>query len=632
MDSSIVTDALFPLQGPFATIHGVEMTRGAAQIVIEVIKSMSDKTLKSKREELEMARLDPDSVRKRLIAAVSTHAPIPQGLIAILKRRLPAYTAFELFSEALISKAMPLWPAIFGQNAAGLALVLSDSLECREVGRRLLNANPNTFITDSKQAGKLLCQIIGQAFGGLLTNLVGVFESGQAEWALDNIENEDKSSPEPSARKVSLVGEILERTNALEAQVASLTTQVQSEKDLAKKNLALKEQEYNEKLIAERERSNRASVLESKLNASIEREQALLAYIAEKERLFEEEVKARVERELSAVVRPWLEEARRLQGLSADRTDKSLIDKANALLRAQEALDMKHGSRTRLRRRLKDFEDYASKIRYALEDSIQPSEELAPLLGEIESEIQRTRVVLGEDRPQSLLVNKLEEAIHKAGSSDSLDALSENIAALHNAGVFTHKEHLRLTKQQLKAYDRLRTRDELQPTVHFRRSGWELCQVIGSNKKAVVYLDGNNVVHRDDRYAHLFDESGRVSEDVEDALRRDVLALASKCPAVTFRVVFDSHTLGEEALTENVIVHRSGGSGTDRADSAIVLHLTATSDGDNRFVITDDNSLRQQTTRIGGVYADVAIWSFLVEKIGQQRPPVAEEPPTTTPG
>jgi hypothetical protein len=108
--------------------------------------------------------------------------------------------------------------------------------------------------------------------------------------------------------------------------------------------------------------------------------------------------------------------------------------------------------------------------------------------------------------------------------------------------------------------------------------------------------------------------------------------LASKCPAVTFRVVFDSHTSGEETLTENVIVHRSGGSGTDRADSAIVLHLTATPDGGSRFVSTDDISLRQQTTRIGGVYADVAIWSFLVEELGHKPIPVAEEPPATTPG
>jgi hypothetical protein len=621
MDSSIVTDALFPLQGPFATIHGVEMTRGAAQVAIDAIKSMSDKSLKAKRKDLEMATLDPGLVRKRLIAAVSTAAPLPNGLVAILKKRLPAYAAFEIFSDTLIVKAEPLWPALFGQHAAGLALALGDSPERREVGRRMLNQNPDTIRSDPREAGELLFRLIGGAFWGQISELAAVFNSGRAEWAWDETESEIETGSAPGRRKAALAGEALERTNALEAQVASLTAQVQAEKDLACRGLSLKEQECNEKLSAERERSNRASVLESKLNASIEREQALLLSIAEKERLFEDEVQTRVERELSALVRPWLEEARRLQGLSAERTDKSLMERAASLLHAQEALDMKHGSRTRLRRRLKEFEDCASKIRGVLEDSIKPSEEFVPLLGEIEAEIQRTRVVLGEDRPQSPLVHKLEEAIHKASSSEALDSLADNLAALHTAGVFTHKEHLRLTKQKLKAYDRLRTQHELKPTVHQRRSGWELCQAVGSNKKAVVYLDGNNIVHRDDRYAHLFDVSGRITEEVENALRRDVLELATKARAVTFRVVFDSHTSSEEAVTENVILHRSGGSGTDRADSAIVLHILATPDVDNRFVITDDNSLRHQTSRIGGVYAEVALWDVLLESFGVEALP-----------
>lgn len=382
---------------------------------------------------------------------------------------------------------------------------------------------------------------------------------------------------------------------SLHAEMQSLKSQLTTEKEALSKSDHTIEQEREKHQLEVAKFRHEISALEADREAAIEKG---------------------IASEMSAVVRPWLEEARRLQGLSADRMDKSLVERAVTLLHAQEALDMKYGSRTRLRRRLKEFEDYASKIRSVLEDSVRPSEDFGSLLAEIESEIQRTRVVLGEDRTQSQLVIKLEEAIHKAASSEFLDSLADNIAALHNAGVFTHKEHLRLTKQKLKAYDRLRTRDELKPAVQQRRSGWELCQVVGSNKKAVVYLDGNNVVHRDDRYAHLFDESGKVSQEVENALRRDVLALASQCPAVTFRVVFDSHASGEETLTQNVIVHRSGGSGTDRADSAIVLHLTATPDGGSRFVITDDISLRQQTTSIGGVYADVVVWDVLLESFG----------------
>lgn len=630
MDSSIVTRALGGLQGPFATVDGVELTAGSAQLVLDAIGSMTDKSLKAKRGELGYRGLDANTIRANLSAAVRTNAPLPTFLVQSLRKRLPASRVIELFSESFIDRVERIWPNIFGQHAAGLALIIDGRPGLRKVGQLILHAHPSDIAMDIHEAREVLLREIQACFLGHVATFTAEFRGAPATKLIP--EEETEPTPTSGVDLRNVAGHVATEIASLKEQIVCLKRQLQEQAAAFEERVASKETEWARRLEAEQSRSQRTTALEAQVKAGREREQQLLDSLSAWEKMVEDEIKKRVDRELAAVARPWLEEARRLQGLSANRTDKSLTDKAIALLRAQEALDMKHGSRTRLRRRLKDFEDYANKIRYALEDSIKPSEDLAPLLVEIESEIQRTRVVLGEDRPQSSLVNKLEEAINKVGNSDSLDALSENIAALHNAGVFTHKEHLRLTKQQLKAYDRLRTREELKPTVQLRRSGWELCQVVASNKKAMVYLDGNNVVHRDDRYAHLFDESGRVNEEVEKALQRDVLAVASKCPAVKFRVVFDSHSASREALTDNVIVHRSGGSGSDRADSAIVLHLTEAPDGDSRFVITDDNSLRQQTTRLGGVYADVTIWSFLVEELGQQRLPMAEDPPATTPG
>lgn len=560
-----------------------------------------------------------------------------------LKGRLAQSGIIGSFGESFHRTVFPLWVRAFGSGPTELAFLLDGRKELSSVLGMIRRLRPeqvpsindslelfNHAIVDALQPIKVAYLMTQSGFVGKFTPILDI---DLTEEGSEAVESQQAGQPvDPSAQDY-LNAYAQGRADAL-ADMPRLRSEFETLVSRAKEiKAALEEptktlhEDHHKELQQLTQGRREAQLAQQKAEQNLEQ---LKARFADVEASKEVAIAQGVERELSLVVRPWLEEARSLAGLSAARTDKSLAERAAALLHDQEALDMKYGSRTRLRRRLKDFEDYASKIRSALEDSIKPSQGLAPLLVDIESEIHRTRVILGEDRPQSQLVIKLEEALNKASTSDALDSLADNIAALHSASVFTHKEHVRLTKQTFKAYDRLRTREELRPAPAQRRSGRELCLVLGNNRKATVYLDGNNVVHRDDRYAHLFNESGKVNREVEEAFLRDVSAIASKCPAVTIRVVFDSHKASEQSISDNVIVQRSGGSGTDRADSAIVLHLLAEKpDGDSSFVMTDDIGLRQQTTKLGGVYADVAVWAVLLDAFGVELLPLAKVVPDT---
>ena len=102
----------------------------------------------------------------------------------------------------------------------------------------------------------------------------------------------------------------------------------------------------------------------------------------------------------------------------------------------------------------------------------------------------------------------------------------------------------------------------------------------------------------------------------EEVLIQEVLKLAKDCQAVLFRVVIDGGEAGVDQRAPNVVVERSGGVGTDRADSAIVIHVTKSENREQCFVVTEDKSLRAQVNALGGVFAPVPVWQLILEGLG----------------
>jgi hypothetical protein len=626
MNTSSNDNPLAVIAGPLGKINSIELTRYAHHSVESFLKGLSPKSLKILCKESKRQPLDPEEFRRELLQEFRSGKDLPLPVLDKLKSRLGLHGIVTSFGEPFHKNAFPAWVRMFGLGPTELAFVLDGSRQAASILPMVRRLRPEQvpsldpaldLISDSITKALLPLNLqYALKFLGFMGKFSPSLGVDTLEGAGEEVETKAPEQPKDSSAKAILQGYDQGRADGL-AEVARLKSENEALGMLLQQTKAAHEEfisklrEHHQTEIQQLTRE--LSAVRQAQQLSEETLRQLNAQLAAIEASKDNDIAEGVEKELSALMRPWYAEARELEKLSADRAYSSLTERVHTVLNAQATFDTKHGSKTRLRNRLKQFERYACDIHNALVDSIKPSPALTPLLAEVELEVSRLRASLKEAEPVSPILGRIEDALHQANTEETLDVLADNIAALHNVGVFTHKEHLRLTKQQLKAYDRLRTRDELRPTTPQRRSGRELCLVLGNNRKATVYLDGNNVVHRDDRYAHLFDESGKVSEEVENALLQDVVAVASKCPAVTFCVVFDSHSPREEALTKNVSVRWSGGTGTNRADSAIVLHLAATLGGNNRFVITDDNSLRQETTRLGGVYVDVAIWGILLE-------------------
>lgn len=328
----------------------------------------------------------------------------------------------------------------------------------------------------------------------------------------------------------------------------------------------------------------------------------------------------RVDTELSKAVRPWLEEARNLANMSATRTDLQLEEKVSDLLRQQEVLDLKYGSRARLKNRLRQFDSYAEKIRSVFEDSLAPHPDLDPLLHQLEVEIRHLRLKLKiEEKGSHHFVNVV-EAINRAASEESLTEIENSISVLADKGVFSNREASSFYRRLHVAYDKLALKKQDSLTKPRLRSGWELRDIFARNRPATIYLDAHNLILQTvDCYDSLLVD-GRITPEAEAALIKDVLSIADNRLEVFFRVVIDAKEAGEATRAPNVVVERAAGVGTDRADSAIILHASKADHRNDWFVVTEDRSLREQATRLGGVFAPVPIWQLMLENFGVRQP------------
>ncbi len=389
-------------------------------------------------------------------------------------------------------------------------------------------------------------------------------------------------------------------------------------------NCNSKEDNMSEQLISLKrqlqEAKATAAARERDLNKALEaaraKVEALTKQIADLIAERETAVRKQVEEELSQALRPWIANARFLAKLSQTRTDLSLAKRVKTVLAKQEAFDMKYGSRTRLKNRLSEFTSYAETIRSVLEDSLAPHPEMEPLLREIEREIRQLRLQLNIEVQASPLLGKIIDAINRAQSEEKLAEIELSIDSLRDKEVFSTREVTALYRRLHIAYDRLDFRNQHVPNKPTLRRGWELSNVLASNRPAIVYLDAHNVLlQMADCYGSLF-EGGRITPKAEEALIQDVIKLAEGRDAVSFRVVIDAHEASENQRVPNVVVERSSGHGRERADSAIVLHVTKSEHPENCFVVTQDGTLRAQVNALGGVFAPVPVWQLMLEGFG----------------
>jgi hypothetical protein len=590
-----------------AAINGVELSNEAQAALHEMISRMSAAHIAQLAGKIPGGFREPKAIRSYLLQQCKARSelnPLVKGLLRGSWR--PLQLVATLSAEALALCLSSLQGA-FRPGEFSVALLLDERADVRNLNQRLTtNAGASSSPTEAIQAVKSFQDFVSQR---LLNSFAHVVPAIRLEWVTDDMHQTGASTCDVSKIETAFAKCCKERdgfADAARRAKAQLQETTERERALREAQCSALEQE----LAAKNGEVGRMTAKLADLESKLADERAHRAQLVEVE----------VERRVSDVVAPWLAEGLRLKKMSAIRTDLDLEAKVSALLAQQKALDMKYGSWARLRQRLKDFEAYAEQLRNARQDSLRPHPELEPLFGQVESEIQKVRRALGVQEEPSPLIPKLLEAIQRSGSSDELDELGLHFEGLRAKGVFNYREEKRFVKRLHIAQDRLKYRETPQPEKPRLRSGRELRQVLGRNQLATIYIDGNNLLMNADGPYLGFLNDGKISQTAEEALIGDIVKVADKCPAVTFRIVFDSREPSEDQRTPNVVVQRSGGTGTDRSDAAIVSHLAKSDNQSSSYVVTEDRSLRDQAVKFGSVYATTAVWMVIAEAFGIQTP------------
>jgi hypothetical protein len=596
------------------TINGFVLSKEAQEQIESFISNAPADWITNEVGPILSGVRDPNAIRKFLVKGCRGSLEIHPKVISLLRENWATGALVAGFSASFLVNCQDDLEQSLKPGELEVACLVDDRDEVRQIGRSLAGKKrAERTPEDSMAAFHRFAKVLGDTF---LSSFDRV-----ATGARIITGSKDLGSEAHCAETLAHVQDMLK-----ECKLTLMIRQCELDQSRQQHTTIV---EDNRRKLAELETSLKAELSEVKrkfetTNVQLDKARnALTSEQSRRSKLVAEEV----ERQLSAVTRPWLEEARRLEQWSATQTNVALIDKVECALQAQEAFDMKSGSRTRLKRRLACFEKLAAKIRDVLEDSVRPLPDIVPLGQEVEREIQTLRRALRLKDQSFLGTEKLVEAINQAKDEAELDELSKHIEAMSTLKLWSHKASVHLQKRLHVAYDRLQTLRERQPAKTPYRTGWDLRQTLGQNRKATVYMDGNNVLNGLDEYCKLLDEDGTITANAEDALVKDVLKIAKQCPAVAFRIVFDSHEASEVEHAANVFVQKSGGSGTDRADSAIVLRLTTSADSESSYVVTEDRGLRDQVVRLKATYVSLPVWTVLAEAFGIAKPTETTEAP-----
>jgi predicted RNA-binding protein with PIN domain len=127
---------------------------------------------------------------------------------------------------------------------------------------------------------------------------------------------------------------------------------------------------------------------------------------------------------------------------------------------------------------------------------------------------------------------------------------------------------------------------------------------LARGRPCTLVVDGHNVLHKLPTLFRPDYEAGLPGAKARKALESRLLGLCSKYPTLSVQLWFDGPVVEERAVTSNLRVRFSGGSGSDRADRQIagyLQHLNASSAEQLRVVVSADSEVRHQGEMAGAV-------------------------------
>ena len=514
-----------------------------------------------------------------------------------------------VLSEEAIGEAEGHMRDFFGADALYSAMLLSDREGVRSIG--IAGLAKGDFAQPAAEEKEAARAALKELFRPFLEILGGSTEPNAAA-PLASVEKERESANETDKRYALIKSELAEKSR--EANRLG--------KDLAQTKAEL------EKALAQTKG----------LEASLQTTRASLA--AEKTahqnlaQTVEQAVADETKRRVDARVLPWLAPAEGLAGAVAQSGSNNALDQAEAVLSRQKQADRRYGLWSQLARERDDCLAMIERLNIAKQESIQPLAELGAaadsLMGRV-AELERT-LGLGAVTPTPRLApQELSLRIKDAATLDELATLRADLEASNRLG-FLHEGPLSSAYRLID--DACWNLYSTQPDNQAAENDGEWQQMLplhvlerslGRGEPCLLLIDGHNALFRLRITLQLEFEGDSPGSRARKQLADRVGALSTRFPNLDTHLWYDGESAHDVSVSRNLVVHYSGGVGSNRADAQIVKYfhsmqyMKATQQHQLKALVTADRDLAKEARIQGAVILAPEELAILVSSPNQSR-------------
>ena len=547
-----------------------------------VLQSVA-RALPKLQEGFRPGKVPPPALRARTKALLDSQPGLPEALRGVLQAAGLQGGLVCVLSQTALEYRAGAWADVYGRLALASAMLLDDRAPVREAGfRRLLAWGGEEADTLAVARAR---EDLADAFAPFLKHLR--FLRGPSEGEVNA-----KITPTAPA--------------AATAPAPARAPRSSRERELL---LALREERKRsiraerESRTAQRERDALREQLEATTAARLAAETALAQVRSDlqatKARI-DELVRQGVQAQLDERLRPWLAPSEALLHDVRTLVDDGVVAQAESLLRHQSEVDRREGLRSALVAELHRAQAALAEVLRAQVDALNPLPQLPEMAQRLRAHAAAlqsrldaasafppcpapTGPAAGEIAtviPQGPLA-RLHQILAASPTLDALAALRRQLQAAESLSLLTAEELTRAYGLLHDAAGRLYDRSAMAagvtrlPAPDARAFPLQALQRgLADRQNCVMVVDGHNVLHLlPTIFRPYYDQRDQPMANARKALSDRLLHLVARFPTLHVELWFDGPAQDTRTLSDRVRLHFSGGSGSDRADRAIVAHV-----------------------------------------------------------
>lgn len=333
-------------------------------------------------------------------------------------------------------------------------------------------------------------------------------------------------------------------------------------------------------------------------------------------RSFEQAVADETKRRVDARVLPWLEPAESLAEAVTLSGTSDILDQAQALLSRQEQADRRYGLWSQLARERDDCLAMIERLNVAKAKSIQPLPELGAATGLLAARVAELERTLGAGAVTStarLASEGIFLRLKEAATLEELAALRTDLGASNRLGLLDGEdisEAYRLIEEA--CWELYSTQSE--DRAGKKDGGWQetlplhvLQRSLRRGDSCLLLIDGHNALFKLRVILQLEFEGDSPGPRARRQLADRLVMLSTRFQNLDTHLWYDGEHAHDVTVSSNLVVHYSGGEGSDRADAQIVTYLhsmqymNAKQQNQRKALVTADRGLSDRARSHGAL-------------------------------